>query len=487
MVLKHFYQVAITLALLMAILVIQPAATLAAPHPALRTAPRVDDFRIYLPTIGYQARNCRSLVSPNVFGIQLYGNTGRSNNPYFLYYQDLGAAWVRAPIYWSSVEPTNTTPANYNWSSADRVAGAAADACLNMVVTHLGAPDWAATAPDGPIDKVPLSELVEYITALVERYDGDGIDDAPRSPVVNYWEFYNEPDEAANPNGGRWGHDGDAYAAMLAAVYPAVKAANPNAKVVFGGIAYDWFDTQNPPGPFVQRFLDDVLSAGGGAHFDIMNFHAYPSFAGTWTQNNGPGLREKAEAIRTKLQEYNLNKPIVITETGWHSDNDPVAYGSPEIQARYVLMLYTQSLAAHIDFSIWFSMIDPGPLYPFENGLISDDNPPIVKPAYTAYQVAATKLRGVTFQSKLTDAETGSYLVEVYRFTTPQGKTLYIGWRNPVTSNDTHAVRLPAEAVTVQDLYGTVVATIQDHDDGQNDGQVTVSLSAAPVYIDVLN
>ena len=36
-----------------------------------------------------------------------------------------------------------------------------------------------------------------------------------------------------------WGNDGDKYAAMLKAVYPAIKAANPNAKVVLGGIAYE--------------------------------------------------------------------------------------------------------------------------------------------------------------------------------------------------------------------------------------------------------
>ena len=49
-----------------------------------------------------------------------------------------------------------------------------------------------------------------------------------------------------------WGPYGADYAQMLCAVYPAVKAASPNARIVLGGIAYDWF--QEDGGPFVRGF-----------------------------------------------------------------------------------------------------------------------------------------------------------------------------------------------------------------------------------------
>ena len=82
---------------------------------------------------------------------------------------------------------------------------------------------------------------------------------------------------------------GDAYAALLTAAYPAIKAANPQAKVVFGGIAYDWFTDADPVtpannGPFVRAFFEDVLKNGGGGYFDVMNFHFYPFFGFNWTR-----------------------------------------------------------------------------------------------------------------------------------------------------------------------------------------------------------
>src|SRR5690606_22326628 len=143
------------------------------------------------------------------------------------------------------------------------------------------------------------------------------IDDAPGSTVVTYFEFYNEPERFC---GGTisWGADGDKYAAMLTAVYPVGKAANPNGPVVFGGIDYDWFSSVDKTtrtcntngvaewpvrgGGFAIEFLDDVLAAGGGDYFDVMNFHFYELFKQNWVRFSGShhlsiGLYEKTRYI----------------------------------------------------------------------------------------------------------------------------------------------------------------------------------------------
>ncbi len=113
---------------------------------------------------------------------------------------------------------------------------------------------------------------------------------------------------------------------MLSVAYAAARAADSNAQIVFGGLAYDWFEDQG--GPFVRDFLDDVLAAGGGQYFDMMNFHAYPAFSTNWAVR-GPGLLQKTEFIRDKLREYGLDKPIISTESGWHSNDSPGLPGSP--------------------------------------------------------------------------------------------------------------------------------------------------------------
>ena len=176
---------------------------------------------------------------------------------------------------------------------------------------------------------------------------------ARTTPVVNYWEFYNEPDRKARQAAGyyrnSWGEVPEKYAAMLKAAYPAVKAANPKAKVVFGGIAYEKFNL------FAEDFTDKVLKAGGGRYFDIMNFHVYPEF---WElhASQPPGLLEKTEKIRAILRRNGVNKPIFITETGATSDVAQSRKMSDEEQARHVPQLFAQTWAADVDAAIWFML-----------------------------------------------------------------------------------------------------------------------------------
>lgn len=447
--------------------------------------------RIYLPLIANVRPACSSRVAPSLFGLQMYNDTSPAS-PYYTHMKNSGAAWVRAPIAWGRVEPTNTTPANYNWSTADRVIGAMREGCMNMIITHVGAPGWAATASEGPIDKTPLSEFGQYIKALVERYDGDGFNDAPGSPKIEYFEFYNEPDEGAVPGGGRWGDDGDKYAAMLREARRALKEANPNAKVVFGGIAYDWFeDDPVEPGPFRKEFLDDVLAAGGGAHFDIMAYHFYPLFGNRWTGANGVagdklGLRSKTKAIRDKLAAAGYpNKPIFITEMGWHSDDQqPTPWGSPEYQARFVVELFAESLAANVPMSIWFSLHDLGD-YPFENGLVTEAATPAVKPAYGVYQVAVAQLSPLRYIRTWSKSETGSGDLIVHEFRDDQAsRDVYVAWSHPIDTQTSHPFRVQTRQATLYDMFGTATV-LKDGEDGRNDGYVTIQVGGRPVYVHV--
>jgi hypothetical protein len=278
---------------------------------------------------------------------------------------------------------------------------------------------------------------------------------------------------------------GDQYAHMLAAIYPVVKAANPNAQVVFGGLAYDWFEDQG--GPFRRRFLDDVLAAGGGNAFDVMNFHSYPQFASNWTAKGGPGLYEKALVIRHTLQTYGLNKPLMITETGDYNNGDPLLAGSDENQVRNVVKLYTQSLAAGIQATIWFLLYDLDDDYALPSGLLTNGDPPTVKPAYVVYQNAAKALSTVQFERSLTPAETKVDNMEAYRFReAPNQHMLYVAWLDPIDASGQAPLRLSAPQATVRDLFGQA-HVVNDRDDGKQDGRVTIQISGRPVYIEVKN
>src|SRR5690606_7456316 len=177
---------------------------------------------LYLPSI--MDNKCYQLRNLTRYGVQLYGKTGEGT----ILHNDFvasGASFIRNEISWAGAEPTNTAPDNYNWAGIDSVAAVVGQGCYNMVMTILGNPSWAAPDAEGVIPAENLPEFAEFMGALVERYDGDGVDDAPGSPQIHYFELYNEPDAGPAGTMERWGEHGKEYAAMLKAIYPAMKAA----------------------------------------------------------------------------------------------------------------------------------------------------------------------------------------------------------------------------------------------------------------------
>ena len=429
---------------------------------------------------------------PNAFGLQMPGNTGAAN-PHYEYMAGSGASWIRVPFQWKIIEPVLHNPAQYNWNSADTFTQAArpSQGGLKFIVTLGGNPDWASSLLNGPLyDPVGINAYAAFVGAAVERYDGDGIDDAPGSPVVNYWEIYNEPDRGRYDSERRWGYDGDKYAELLEVLYPVVKAANPNAQLVFGGIAYDYFqNSDGSGGPFVRQFLDDVLAAGGGDFFDIMNFHFYPAYWWNWTSPQSPGLLEKANFIKDKLAFYGFpNKPHLITEAGWHSNYHPVIPSDEETQARYVVELFTQAFAAGSEAMVWWQLHDPLDAWIWMNGLttLGDHSvPPDPKPSYTAFQTAVNELGTADFHRILSDAETGSSSLEVYEFhDSIRSRTVFVAWTDPIHTTLLRPLRLPAPVAVVRNMYN-VSHAVFDGDDGTVDGYVTVGVNGSPVYIEI--
>lgn len=428
---------------------------------------------IYLPVV---FKNFDSTLETAIFGVQMYGSTN-DNNIYHPSLIESGASWLRVSVHWASIEPINVTPDAFNWSIADSNLAAAATEMggLHIIATIDNAPFWAADDPNGPIHADNLDDFGEFMEAIVERYDGDGLNDAPNSPTVNHWEFYNEPDHQD-----RWGHDGDLYAQMLAAVYPPIKTANASANVVFGGIAYDWFTDQS--GPFVRGFLDDVLASAGGQYWDIMNFHFYPAFKNNWT-NVGPGLLEKTSFIRSKLNSYGYNQPIIITESGWHNNDDHNPQSDDETQISYVVELFTQSYAANVKVMIWWLLNDINN-YPYDNGLVEIDT--TFKPSFFTYQNIVSELSTAHFNRRLSSTETGFSNMEVYQFNDyVYSRDVYIAWLDPIDTTEIKPLKLPFARAIIKDVVSNDTTEVLDSTDGLIDGNVTVSVSRIPIYVEV--
>lgn len=437
--------------------------------------------QIYMPAL---VNNYES-GPPLPFGVQMYGTITHSTG--LTWVTGMGGSWIRVPFSWSSVEPTNVTPTLYNWTWMDRQVKAVRGQGIELLFTLAGNPDWAAQYPMGPV--TDTADLLEFIGAAVERYDGDGIDDAPGSPVVTYWEFYNEPDctsewHAEHGGYGFFGYHGDEYAALLEAVYPVVKAASPRAQVVFGGIANDYFVAQG--GIFDPDFLDDVLSNCSGPCFDVMNLHYYPFYRHRW-ETYGKDVLGKTNYITAKLATYGFERPIIVSETSWPAATN---WGSIEQNARYVPILYTRGLAGGLVTVIWWSLYDMDSSY---SGLMAAGLVP--RDSYYAFKTLTEQLGQARFVRALTEAETGGGDIEGYVFNVwgASGRE-----RRDVIWLDCPTLRLsPPQDCPGSSQLMTVAASevmvtqvdsaksiVTDGDDGQPDGRVTLTIGPAPIYVD---
>jgi hypothetical protein len=394
---------------------------------------------------------------------------------------DARAGWVRLRLYWDAIEPVNTTPEHYTWSPGlDQELATYAARNVNVVLTLAHNPDWAATYPAGPIDLVPIDELVQFMQAVVARYGAHPYN-------VKHWEMYNEPDngDPYRAENGGWGYFGDdpqAYVDLLEAVYQPVKDVDPEAQVLFGGMAYDYWE---PDGPFVKTFFDEVLGImqdSTSYPFDVMNFHYYPVFAVNW-EAYGADIIGKTNFIRAKMLEYGADKPLVCTETSMWSnclDEDfDLVCGSDEKQSRYVVQVNARSQAAGLEFTVWFMLYDAEGATT-EYGLLDQDYLP--KPSHQAYLTLGRQLSQTEYSRTLSLAETGSDQIEAYEFLEKHGpQRVIVAWTNDELE---HPLALPGASLVKVGKYGAETI-LYDANDGQVDGQVEVIVGPSPVYLRV--
>ncbi len=147
----------------------------------------------------------------------------------------------------------------------------------------------------------------KFLTALVEKYDGDGIDDMPGLKIpVKYWEILNEPEMKSPDLTFFIGNEND-YFEILKESYLAIKGACPDCKVLHAGNA-------GSQASFLS-FWDKVYGLGAGNYFDIANTHII-GMGDTSTLN--------AKPLKNLLDKYNMDKPIWVTEVQYENSNADV-------------------------------------------------------------------------------------------------------------------------------------------------------------------
>lgn len=215
----------------------------------------------------------------------------------------LGVRIVRHTLYWSSMETTDK-PGLYDskylaeWDKL--VDDCRKEGILLEVVVH-GDPPGVSYANR----EAAYQRYAHFMTDMVTRY-----------PSVLYWELFNEMDASFTSLFGAkddvpMRERGKQYAEMLKVVYPAIKAANPAAQVLCGGMT----DT--------DEFPRGIYEGGGKRYFDIMNIHTYGVPVVT-------SFVERGQRVRKIMAEFgDEHKPFWNTEFGIDAGNVVGAWGYP--------------------------------------------------------------------------------------------------------------------------------------------------------------
>ena len=183
--------------------------------------------------------------------------------------QDIGVRWNRPEFYalWGIIQKTDVEIREgiFDWKENDYVFGTVPKDI--GIVGNIGGIESRTIKGKDPFprtfrfqSKNLEDKYIYFVRKLVERYDGDGIDDMPglQNPVL-YWQVDNEPDLGTL--------DWEGYAHLMEITSKAIKAACPQCKVIMGGLA------QADKG--FNTFFLPVLEKLRGQYVDIFDFHLY--------------------------------------------------------------------------------------------------------------------------------------------------------------------------------------------------------------------
>jgi polysaccharide biosynthesis protein PslG len=263
-----------------------------------------------------------------------------------------GVRVLRVSFGWDGIEPER---GRFDFTFWDAFVAETSAAGVRVIPYVAYTPSWEAKGGGGtdywrrpPREPATFAEIMQVLAA---RYRGR----------IGSWEIWNEPD---NPD--FWRGSVADYAALLVAGARAVRAADPAAKVVFGGIAGH------------PQFAAEVLARPEvGPLVDVVNAHAYFE---TWSGAPLESLPSYVAAFSPALGGG--ARALWLAEVGY-SDYRRHGVVSADVQARFgyehtqafqaVQLVRTVTLALtrrEVALFAWYEIKDSPP----DAAVIGDDN-----------------------------------------------------------------------------------------------------------------
>ncbi|MCF7861242.1 hypothetical protein K9M79_03265 [Candidatus Woesearchaeota archaeon] len=365
--------------------------------------------------------------------------------------EDLNVKWTRAHgqegLKWDMVEKEGPLGnSDYDWTETDELIETFEEKGINVIWTIN--PYNAIDQGDDSIEsrgntKLPnnLDAYAKFLEAAVERYD-----------YVKYWQVHNE----INVDQFFWDDTSENYALLLKTSYDAIKKANPDAKVVIGGMSNPNGITEGNDYTTIMSELQDL-----GGTFDVFDVHWY-GFVGNYKQHDKTKetlVHFMEESLPELLEGFDVEE-VWMTEIGTHSGSNVVgnirfADQNESDQAGELFKRYAYSSAHGISKLFWNKIIESasysqqfnhndyfdnlglvhnGVEY-IENKLedncptncISDSGKNVKKLSYYTLKLMTEKLKGSDWNNIETIQESND--VYVYKFTNKEtNEPTWVAW-----------------------------------------------------------
>jgi hypothetical protein len=338
----------------------------------------------------------------------------------------------------------------FHYDLLDTMLAAAAAVDGNYVGTVMPYAGWELKAANYPLTTVPMcqtlltqdfyylqfdgrmdryrdeAEYLKFLAAVVERYDGDGVSDAPDVPPIKLWQIHNEPE---GDRCGLFREDVAGFVRLMQVSADVIHQSCSDCLVMNGGAAASLFLENRVPVPGGVNFWRDFAAMGGAGSVDVIAAH--------YNQGKDPdhgNIDDFEYQVRRIRELLGQSKPVWMTEFGSVIGTGTNFSGLTEAQAgAWFMRFYAAGIAAGVDKFISdasaFVTLDGTVYLPFYVNKLID-----------------TTLGGFTAAEKVATGQ--------YRFTV-RGSDVYVTWNGvpaalhgTIVATDMYGTRTTAEAST---------------------------------------
>ena len=373
--------------------------------------------------------------------------------------KESGIKIVRKDLFWDTVERSKST---YDFSRYDRLLGGLEKRRIRVLfILCYGNSLY------------PNPENTEEGRRAYARFAAEAVSHYKDHNVL--WEIWNEPNVEHFWNGPGTHNSAefaDQYIELVKTVVPAMREANPECYIIGGSVSCLWVNSFH----WLDRcFKQDLLESG----INALSVHPYGFARPELCIEEGYGY------LRMMLNKYGASAdfPVLNTEVGYNAEEEYLgpSYLRLEHQAWHFVRQYLVDLMCGIKMTIWYNWNDD-----FGFRLVDDDMSAL--PVFNACQILIEQLSGYHYVERIYTDSTVDYILV---FKNESGKRKLVCWTTPTNRDDTpekarrHSVSLTVDTKTdvvdLYDIYGEKSSTevVQ--------GEITLSVSGSPLYIDLDN